>query len=169
MGRVVSHQSGTDVRPHTRRSVVKDILPVANKMRQEDADEVRAGSGQTPAEALLYCFFKGDPCMTMVGRRGRPMGMWGVVPQEEDLGRIWLLGTDEMVDDPINRLRFLREARGYLAEVGGRYRVLFNYADARNAIHVKWLRWMGFTFIAEHPNYGHEGRMFLEFVRMDHV
>ena len=149
--------------------MVKDILPVANKMRQEDADEVRAGSGQTPAEALLYCFFKGDPCMTMVGRRGRPMGMWGVVPQEEDLGRIWLLGTDEMVDDPINRLRFLREARGYLAEVGGRYRVLFNYADARNAIHVKWLRWMGFTFIAEHPNYGHEGRSFLEFVRMSHV
>jgi len=169
MGRVVSLQGGADVRPHTRRSVVKDILPVANNMRQEDADEVRAGCGQTPAEALMYCFFKGDPCMTMVGRSGRPMGMWGVVPQEEGLGRIWLLGTDEMVDDPANRLRFLREAKGYLAKVGERYQVLFNCADARNEVHIKWLRWMGFTFIAEHPNYGAEGRAFLEFVRMNHV
>ena len=117
----------------------------------------------------MYCFFKSDPCMTMVSRLGRPMGMWGVVPQEEGVGRIWLLGTDEMVDDPANRLRFLREAKGYLAKVGERYQVLFNCADARNVVHVKWLRWMGFTFIAQHPNYGAEGRAFLEFVRMSHV
>jgi hypothetical protein len=33
-------------------------------------------------------------------------------------------------------------------------------------VHIRWLRWMGFTFIKSHPKYGAEGRLFLEFVRI---
>jgi hypothetical protein len=33
-------------------------------------------------------------------------------------------------------------------------------------VHIKWLRWMGFTFISSHPKFGTEGRLFLEFVRI---
>jgi hypothetical protein len=33
-------------------------------------------------------------------------------------------------------------------------------------VHIKWLRWMGFTFIASHPNFGTEGRLFYEFARI---
>lgn len=95
--------------------------------------------------------------------------MWGVVDQGEGVGRIWLLATDELVNDKQNALQFLRQAKPRLAEMLQRYEVLFNYADARNTVHVKWLRWMGFTFIAKHPNYGDEGRLFLEFVKVRHV
>ena len=95
--------------------------------------------------------------------------MWGVVDQGERLGRIWMLATDELVDNKPNSIQFLRQAKGWLTRTLEDYDVLYNYADARNAVHIKWLRWMGFTFIAERPNYGHEGRTFLEFVRMSHV
>jgi len=169
MGRVVSHQGRAHVTGHTRPSVVADILPVATAMRTEDQAEVKAGCGQTPAEALLFCYFKGSPCMTMLGRSGKPVGMWGVVDQGDGLGRIWLLATDELVTDKPNSIQFLRQAKPWLKAMLERYDVLFNYADARNEVHLKWLRWMGFTFIAKHSNYGHEGRTFLEFVRMSHV
>jgi len=169
MGRVVSLQSRPHVIPYCRRSEIKDVRPVAFNMREEDAKEVMAGCGQTPTDALLFCFFSSRPCMTIVGRSGNPIAMWGVVDQGERLGRVWMLGTDELVQDKPNSLQFLRQAKGWLARMLKDYDVLFNYVDARNAVHVKWLRWMGFTFIAEHPNYGHEGRTFLEFVRMSHV
>lgn len=169
MGRVVSLQSRPHVTGYTRPSEVGDIIPVAIAMREEDKAEVRAGCGQTPTEALMYCYFKGAPCMTMVGRSGNRVGMWGVVDQGERVGRIWLLATDELVADKPNSIQFLRQAKHWLAEMLGQYDVLYNYADARNAVHIKWLRWMGFTFIAERPNYGHEGRTFLEFVRISHV
>jgi len=105
----------------------------------------------------------------MLGRSGKPVGMWGVVDQGDGLGRIWLLATDELVTDKPNSIQFLRQAKPWLKAMLERYDVLFNYADARNEVHLKWLRWMGFTFIAKHSNYGHEGRTFLEFVRMSHV
>jgi hypothetical protein len=104
--------------------------------------------------------------MTMIGRDGRPMGMWGVVPQRSDVGAIWMLCTDDLVRDRLNSMRFLREAKVHLDQVQRRYKVLFNLADARNVVHIKWLRWMGFTFIASHPNHGTEGRLFYEFARI---
>jgi len=157
------------VTSYCRRSDIKDVRPVAFNMRQEDVSEVMAGCGQTPTDALLFCYFKSRPCMTIVGRSGNPIAMWGVVDQGDRLGRVWMLATDELVDDKPNSIQFLRQARTWLARVMGDYDVLFNYVDARNVVHVKWLQWMGFTFIAKHSNYGHEGLTFLEFVRMSHV
>jgi hypothetical protein len=104
--------------------------------------------------------------MTMIGRDGRPMGMWGVVAQRADVGAIWMLCTDDLVRDRLNSMRFLREAKTHLDRVQRRYKVLFNFADARNVVHIKWLRWMGFTFIASHPKFGTEGRLFYEFARI---
>ena len=86
-----------------------------------------------------------------------------------EAGKIWLLGTDQLVKDRINCIRFLRQARTEVDRLMGRYEVLFNVMDARNVVHRRWLQWMGFTFIAEHPNYGAEGRLFLEFCKVNHV
>ena len=47
-----------------------------------------------------------------------------------------------------------------------RYRVLYNFIDARNTLHIKWLKWCGFTFIQKHYDYGYEKRLFYEFVRI---
>jgi len=104
--------------------------------------------------------------MTMISRHGYEMGMWGVVPETKTAGRIWMLGCQSMMDDSSDRRTFLRESKRELIKVHEQYPVLFNVVDARNKVHIRWLQWMGFTFIQKHPQWGPEGRLFYEFVRI---
>ncbi len=134
-------------------------------MRAADVAELQA-AGENPKEALLLGLLTGKPCMTICKADGTPVGMWGVTPDVDGIGLPWLLGTDDLVNDRRTRMRFLREVKAQVAKVLRTYRVLWNCVDARNTVHVRWIRWMGFTFIAEHPNYGAEGRLFLEFCKV---
>lgn len=151
---------------YTRPAKILDLVAVSNAMRAEDAAEVMAQSGSTPREALLFCMLNSAPCQAMVSRNGHTIGMWGVIPEEDGVGRIWMLGTDGMVDDRLDRLTFLRQSKEVLDQLQLSYPLLFNVMDARNVVHKKWLQWLGFTFIAEHSDYGPERRLFLEFVRI---
>ena len=46
------------------------------------------------------------------------------------------------------------------------YPILFNFVDARNTTHVKWIKYMGFSIIQEHATFGVEGRLFYEFAKI---
>ena len=149
-----------------RPSILTDVSVVAENMRKEDVDEVRAQTGACPKGGLLYAYFMSKPCLTVVSRHGHLMAMGGVVPEGENIGRIWLLGCQSMVDDSIHRRWFLRKSKEKLAEMQSLYPLLFNMVDARNEVHVKWIDWLGFTFIKKHLNWGPEQQMFYEFVRI---
>ena len=149
-----------------RSSVLKDVAIVAENMRKEDVDEVKAQTGACPKGGLLYAYFMSKPCLTVINRKGELMAMGGVVPSAENTGRIWLLGCQSMVDDSIDKRWFLRKSKEKLAEMQSLYPLLFNMVDARNEVHVKWIDWLGFTFIKKHLHWGPEGRMFYEFVRI---
>ena len=148
-----------------------DIPWIADQMRSADVAELQASCGLGPKYALLHSFLISKPCMTMVSRTGEPLAMGGVAPDElnDRVGRIWLLGTNAMVEDSTNKTGFLRNCRSWVAAMHREYDLLWNCMDARNAVHQKWLEWMGFTFIAKRPNYGTEGRLFLEFCKVNHV
>ncbi len=154
---------------YTRPSMPADIPIVASNMRDADVQELQASSEGKPKEALLRGLLTGKPCMTICKADGTPVAMWGVAPQMDDVGVAWLLGTKELVEDRATRMRFLREVKAQVTKVMRTYRVLWNCVDARNTVHIRWIRWMGFTFIAKHPNYGAEGRLFLEFCKVSHV
>ena len=80
MGRMATHQSKTTIGRFTwRKSILSDVVELAANMRQEDKEEVLAYSGSSPQEALFYCFFNSQTCMTMIGRKGNLMGIYGVV------------------------------------------------------------------------------------------
>ena len=165
MGRVLSHKSKEAI-AYQRLTDIYYIRLVAENMREEDIAEIRAQSGLEPLASLFYCFFKSKPCMTMISRHGHQMGMWGVVPESETSGRIWMLGCQSMLDDTSDKHTFLRQSKIELRKILNKYPVLFNVVDARNEIHVRWLQWMGFTFIQKHPEWGPESRLFYEFVRI---
>tara|TARA_R100000458_G_scaffold4812_1_gene3874 strand:+ start:2838 stop:3344 length:507 start_codon:yes stop_codon:yes gene_type:complete len=149
-----------------RTSVLQDVVDVAESMRPEDAAELYAVSGDTPKGGLLYCYLRSKPCMTMVSRHGYVMGMYGVIPEREGVGRIWMLGRNEMTTDKLDKITFLRQARIELDKLHNKYPLLFNVIDARNQVHIDWIRWMGFTIIKRHPQLGMEARPFYEFVRI---
>ena len=159
---MVTQQNDTHVRP----SVLEDAAIVADTLRLEDAAECKAQSGSSPRESLLYCYFMSKPCLTVVSRHGHLMAMGGVVPEGKNTGRIWLLGCQTMFDDLSERYYFLRESKRQLAKMQELFPVLFNVVDARNKIHIRWIQWLGFTFIREHPQWGPESRLFYEFVKI---
>ena len=97
---MVAQQSKKNLsRFHWRKSTPNDIVEVAANMRQEDIEEIYAYSGSNPKSSLIYCYFASQPCMTMVGRKGNLMGMYGVVPCSAKVGRIWMLGHKTMTDE----------------------------------------------------------------------
>lgn len=132
-------------------------------MRPEDVAECRAYSGATPSEALLNGFKISSESYTAT-LKGEPIMIFGVVPVEEMAAAIWLLSTPEIEDVS---LTFLRESRRIISDFHDRWPVLFNYVDARNEVHLKWLRWIGFVFIARHPEFGIEKREFIEFIKIE--
>jgi hypothetical protein len=166
---MVSLQSYPTVIGYTRKARLSDIRVVADNMRAEDVAEVKAHSGALPDQALLASYLHSQPCMSIVSRHGNVIGMWGVVPQGDKVGRIWMLGTQAMFDDEKDRRTFLRQSKEMIRELHHQFTLLFNEVDARNKVHVRWLRWMGFTFVRYRPNYGVEGRPFYEFCRVSHV
>lgn len=164
---MAAKQSASDLtEAYQRPATPADVRFLADNMRARDVAEIKAQSGNTPEESLLHSFFASKPCMAMVSRHGKLMGMWGVVPRGFKSGQIWMLCTDDMVKDKHDRRTFLRKSKQQLALLFKDYSVLFNVVDARNAVHVRWIRHMGFTFVAKHPEWGPENRLFFEFVRI---
>jgi len=163
---MATHQSKTIVGKFTwRKSILSDVVELASNMRQEDKEEVLAYSGSSPQEALFYCFFNSKPCMTMVGRKGNLMGMYGVVPCSPKVGRIWMLGHKTMINDYKDVRDFLKYSPIELQKFHCNYPLLYNYVDERNTTHIKWIKWMGFSIIKKHATFGAAGIPFYEFVK----
>lgn len=149
---------------HSRPATLDDLSVLAPRLRAEDKREIRAVSGRTPEAALFHGLEISEVC-EVIEAGGELVGVYGVVrsPQEPILGAIWMLCTDGLER---HQIAFLRRCRAVIDELNKQYPLLCNVVDARNTIHIKWLRWCGFTFIKLHENYGMERRPFYEFVRI---
>lgn len=147
-----------------RDSIPKDAITLAPRLREADKQEIMAAVGLKPAPGLLHCLMESKPCLTMVGDEEEPFGMFGLVPDDDGFSAsVWMLASDDIIK---YRMVFLREAQRWVKETNKEYPVLYNSVDARNGLHIKWLRWMGFTFINQRIA-GPEKRLFLDFVRIE--
>ena len=137
-------------------------------LRKADRMELEALSERTPAEILREGGMTSCPSCTIVGDSSLTAGMFGVLDEGNGVGRIWLMGTDELVTKPM-RSQFIRECPRYLAGMERMYKLLHNEIDERNTLHIRWLQWLGFTFIRRIESHGCEGRPFLEFCKVSNV
>lgn len=150
-----------------RPANILDAEHMAPRLRPADVDEVWAASGSSPMVALTRGLYYSVSPIVGVDAQDLPVCMGGVVPSGDPLvGLIWMLGTTDIES---HRLSFLRRSRPWVEQWNGEFPLLTNVVDERNQLHIRWLRWLGFTFIARHPRYGFERRPFLEFVRTPHV
>lgn len=138
-----------------------DAEELEPRLRDADRAEINAVTEKYPLEVLREGGELSSPSCTIIGNTGNVVGMFGIV-SEGDFGRVWLLGSDELVTGVLSR-QFIRECRRYLQVLGKPYREMGNVIDERNVIHMKWLRWLGFTFIRRIEKYGVEERPFMEF------
>lgn len=146
---------------YVRAAEWSDLPILAENMRPHDKAEIFASSGACPLDALTEGMKQGDTKVACLPN-GIPAAIFGVVPTPvSGVGSIWMLATNQFKN--ISR-QFLRECRGEIADLTEEYRLVFNLVDARNTIHIRWIKWAGFTIIKRHEHFGFEQRPFLEFV-----
>jgi len=88
--------------------------------------------------------------------------MLGVVPNGL-IGSIWMVGTPDLKKISVS---FLKNCQGVFKVLKNNFQLLHNYVDARNELHIRWLKWMGFTFIKKHNHIGIEQLPFYEFIKL---
>lgn len=152
MGRVRAYELG-------------DETQLAPRLRQADLAELTASSDRPPVDILREGAALSVPSCTIVNDRDEVVGMFGAVPAGYRCGRVWLLGSDELTQNPL-RKQFIRESHLFLHSLNQLYPLLFNTIDERNTTHIRWLKWLGFSFINRIPSFGPEQRPFLEFVKL---
>jgi hypothetical protein len=148
----------------SRNSLSTDPTKLAPKIRPEDIAEIAASSGSTPLQALeMGLTFSDDP--KTITLDDEPVAMFGVCRSATPgIGWCWMLCSDEIEK---HQVQFLRRGRELIREVNADYDLIGNFVDARNTVHIRWLRWLGFTFIKLHQDWGVERRPFYEFIRIN--
>lgn len=144
-----------------RLATEEDVAQMAPKLRQADKNEVWASDGYSPLEALRTSYSLSKPCFTAV-LDDEPLAMFGTVPILSNVGSIWLLGTDSVSKAPTSFLRWSRRLLPFLLQP---YDMVCNLVDARNTVHIRWIRWLGFTFIRK-TTHGPQQLPFYEFARL---
>lgn len=134
---------------HIREALEEDASAIAPHLREADKKEITAISGVNHTQALLYSILSSDS-YTACLPDCTPIAVFGVGDGEpEEFGIPWMVGTDQMLR---YRKPLIKDARKWVDSYRGRYRVLCNYVDARNRIHIRWLQHIGFT-ISTNPEY----------------
>lgn len=126
-----------------RDAQASDIEAIVADIRAADVDEM-AALGTTPEAAMRAGLEISDWTATATVD-GVPVCMFGVACQSAmtGIGRPWLLGANAVVPAQVPLLRICRPV---VRAMRDSYPRLINVVDARNAVAIRWLRWLGFRF-----------------------
>ncbi len=144
-----------------RTKPARDCERLSKVLRKEDAAECYAACGHSPLEALWTSFKVSQECYSVFDGL-KQLAMFGVLPLGPKVGGIWMLCADLSL---VQSIDILRQAPGFIDRFERLYPTLTNVVDARNALHIKWLKHLGFTFTELIPEHGFEGRPFHQFYR----
>lgn len=143
----------------TRHAVVGDLYSLARNLRQADLQEIEANSGEEPLVALLRGFAHSTECHVIESPRGL-VGIYGAVRVRGFQCPAWALATP-LIED--YRKPMARLSRVIVRDLCKKYGTLHNWADCRNVLHLRWLRWVGAEFLRREP-YGQSRLPFQEFI-----
>ena len=148
-----------------KTSIIQDCFSLAPRLREADLKELNALSARPPVESLMSGFLYSTPCYTGVDDKGLVLGMGGCAPldKEANTASIWFLGAEELFH---HKTSFLRLSRKCLELSSAPYDLVCNVVHADNDVHIRWLQWLGFSFLREVPDFGRNNELFYEFARM---
>lgn len=147
-----------------RLSRTGDIADLTPRLRKADLEEIAASGWENPSAPLWAGYVESQPCYSIVDASDRPVAVFGVVPSgDPEVGYVWFLGSDDI---QFHRSQFLRRCREVLDNLHQKHPLLTNAVYSRNEVHIKWLRWLGFSFLRALKK---NGQPFYEFARINHV
>ena len=114
---------------------------------------------------MLKGYLENVIVFTIVNYKDEPVAIFGINDVGNNVGAIWLLATDKLKDIQYS---FLRENKKVIDFLNTKYKILWNWVDCRNSLHIKWLKWCGFKFINK-KQYGVLQKPFYEIIRINNV
>lgn len=151
--------------PHgiVERATLADAEWLSANLRDADRRELEDLTGSTALASLRRSVILGSPALSLRTPEGELVAILSVVPWGSRLGFVSLSGTSAIEE---NRTAFLRGSRDVLRHLDRTFETLGNVCDARNVVHHRWLKWLGFTFIAHHETFGAGKIPVYEFARI---
>ncbi len=146
-----------------REATVADMVDLAPRLRPEDTEECLAASGVDPTVSLPAAVGLGPSWVWTVA--GSPECALGVIPVDGSplTGAVWMLASPVI----LQHVRFMvRNLPSVIDLLHDYFPLLGNYVDARNTTHISFIKHCGFSLLRTVPNYGVEGRPFIEFVKL---
>ena len=144
-------------------STLAHAAELAQDLRMEDAREIVSSSGKDPAFALASAVSRSELARTALDGDGRPVLIFGVARLGPGLGSPWLMASPKVA---AHGRQIARLTRPLVDALQDDYPVLTNYADTRNELHLRWLRWAGFSLTRVTTAYATDGTPFVEFIRI---
>lgn len=146
-----------------RRATRLDAKLLAPHLRRADRDECFASYGD-PNDALPISVVMSTRAFSVIApEREEPLAIFGWVEESAEFARVWMMGSDHLLT-PDRRRLFLSESRRIVDLLNARFPLIGNDIDARNTLHIRWLKWLGFTFITKRKA-GPQDLLFYSFVR----
>lgn len=147
-----------------RKADLKDVEELAANLRPEDIREIASTTAPGYSLDAILAFNVGasTEAYTVLDQSGGIMAMLGVAPAGDRTGSVWMHGSHLMSEHPV---AFARHTPLVVDLLHRRYPILRNWADCRNKVHLKWLRWAGFRFIQVSTTFSNDGTPFVEFFR----
>lgn len=151
--------------PHgiVQRATKADADECSKSLRMEDRRELEEITGLSAYDCLYRGVLMGSPSLSLRTHGGDLVAILSVIPFGTRTGVIALSGTKAIEE---NRTSFLRGSRDVLVHLDTKFDTLVNICDARNTVHLRWLEWLGFTFIRKIDSYGPVGVPVIEFARI---
>ena len=134
------------------RATVDHVAELAPKLRQADKDELAGLSDITPEEGLWQSFYQSNMRWAIL-LDGEVVCIFGCGDRCP-----WMLASEKL---PLIRHAIAKNSRKYMRFMLRQHGFLFNFVDSRNALSIKWLKWLGFEF--GEPFAGKNGTTFYPF------
>ncbi len=118
-------------------------------IREADKEELRIFNPKLSTIELIQNCVR-DSTRTMLAKvDGKPAVLFGVKEYPEHAAP-WMISSHVIETIPVT---FCKIASALIDAILGQHDILVNYVDARNTMHVKWLKWIGFKFMPQHDFY----------------
>ena len=145
-----------------RKAYFEDCAVLAPNMRDKDKEEVWHSDGMCPLTALQLSYDCSSEAHTIIADDESIIGMFGVSPTDiPTVGTPWLLASDRL---PEVAREFVPQSKEWIERIHKDYHLLYNYVYAKNTVSIRWLKWLGFSFV-QRLEYGVNPAPFIEFAK----
>lgn len=130
-------------------TTIGHMVDLAENMRGANVDEVWASHRHRPGMAVYGAVTQSEASQTWLSD-GQVLCIFGVhrLSELSSVGSPWLLSSEAVLK---HTREFFRTSKREFMSMTQDYSFLYNYADARDAYALHWLKWLGFEIEDAEP------------------